>query len=75
MSQIEDMESQEQGCVLLYYMLVWYKPASSGREGQWKPALIPEGAARGPKGRFSLTLPTSAGRFIILVHPPRMQDE
>ena len=26
-------------------------------------------------GSFSLTLPTSAGRLIILVHPPRMQDE
>ena len=36
---------------------VWYKLASRGREGLWKPALRPEGVARGLKGRFSQTLP------------------
>ena len=38
--------------------------ASRVREGQWKPSLLSSGYALGPQGRFSLTLPRFAGRFI-----------
>ena len=36
---------------------------------------LPAEGGRVCESRFLQTLPTSADRFIILVHPPRMQDE
>ena len=45
--------------------VVWYKPASRARVGQWKPARSPR-RSRGLRGRFSLIQPCSAGRLIIL---------